>query len=118
MESELMSMGIISIIPADYCYRALLRNEKYDCFPGNCLHRGYIACRPGAFGLPDLIKGKPWYYQFFLGYVAEYIYRNYRGIFPEDRSYSELLTDDSRQEFKPPRRTADGLGTWNLCILQ
>ncbi len=42
-----------------YCYRALLRNEKYDCFPGNCLHRGYIACRPGAFGFPDLIKGKP-----------------------------------------------------------
>lgn len=95
MESELISMGIISIIPAVIAIVLSFRNEKYDCFPGNCLHRGYIACRPGAFGLPDLIKGKPWYYQFFLGYAAEYIYRNYRGIFPEDRSYSELLTDDS-----------------------
>ena len=80
---------------------------------------GTLLVRSGAFRASrPLLKNKPWYHQFFLGYAAEYIYRYHRCIFPEDRSNPELLSDDSRQEFKPPRRTADGMGSWNLCILQ
>ena len=76
MESELISMGIISIIPAVIAIVLSFATR-------NTIVSLVTACIVGT-----LLAGQG-------PLAAEYIYRNYRCIFPEDRSYSELLTDDS-----------------------
>lgn len=95
MESELISMGIISIIPAviaivlSFATRNTIVSLVTACIVGTLL------AGQGPLGFPTLLKESIGTTSFSWVMLLNTFIAIIRGIFPEDRSYSELLTDDS-----------------------
>lgn len=118
MESELISMGIISIIPAviaivlSFATRNTIVSLVTACIVGTLL------AGQGPLGFPTLLKESLGTTSFSWVMLLNTFIAIIVAYFQKTGAIQSFFTDDSRQEFKPPRRTADGLGTWNLCILQ